>query len=98
MSKKSKSLSKQANLRAKQAKKAANRALYDSRKRMGENTKSSRSVRKSRGRKGKEKGKHLVAYCGNIACMKCHTHTNKGVYPIGRQFSVRGVATLKRAA
>jgi hypothetical protein len=99
MSKKTKPASKEKRLREKQARKAANKALYASRARMGENTKSSRTARKAKKKKsGKDKGKHLIADCGNIACKKCYTHTDKGVYPKSRPFSIRGVVNLKRAA
>lgn len=99
MSKKIKAASKDKRLREKQARKAANRALYASRARMGENTKNSRTARKAKKKgKGKDKGKHLIADCGNIACKKCYTHTDKGVYPIGRPFTVRRAVISKRAA
>ena len=98
MSKKSKAVSKQNNLNAKRAAKAANKAKYDSWKRLGENTKSGRNKRKNSKKKGKSKGQHLTLDCGNIACRKCYKVTNLGVYPISRPFSVRGVLTLKKAA
>ena len=98
MSKKSKAVSKQNNLNAKRAQKAANKAKYESWKRLGENTKSGRNKRKNANKKSKFKGQHLVADCGNIACRKCYKVTNLGVYPINRPFSVRGALTLKKAA
>lgn len=84
MSKKSKSISKQKNLREKQAKKASQRALYESYKRSGENTKSSRNKKSNRKNKKSTKGLHLIAHCGNIACRKCFKVTETGVYSITR--------------
>lgn len=83
MSKKSKSISKQKNLREKQAKKAAMRAQYESYKRSGENTKSTRSRRKNK-RVKRTKGLHLITHCGNPACKKCFKVTDTGVYAITR--------------
>ena len=83
MSKKSKSLSKQKNLREKQNKKTANKALYASYIRSGENSKRSRTARNSRKKgRGRDKGKHLIAHCGNPACKKCFKVTETGVYAI----------------
>lgn len=96
MSKSSKAVSKSKNLQAKRAKKAANRATYESWKRLGENTKSTRAKSKKK-KKSLNKGKHLTADCGNIACRKCYKVTNTGVYPINRPFSIRGVV-LKKVA
>jgi len=82
MSKKSKAISKQKNLQKKRAIKAANKAKYDVWKRNGENTKSTRAVRKKRTMKSPNKGRHLISHCGNPACTKCFNHTDKGVYAI----------------
>lgn len=99
MSKSSKAKTKNDNLQKKRALKAANKAKYETWRRLGENTKSRRVTIRGRKKRGKDKGKHLIADCGNIACKKCYTHTKKGVYPIGRLFSIRGAdARIRRAA
>lgn len=79
MSKKSKALSKQQNLQKKRAIKSANKAKYSAWRIAGENSKSTRAVRKGKTRRHPDKGKHLIAHCGNPACKKCFTHDDKGV-------------------
>lgn len=98
MSKKSKAISKQKNLIAKRAKRAANKAMYESWKRTGENTKSTRFRRGRKKKANSTKGMHLISDCGNIACRKCYEVTNAGVYPIGRPFTVRGKEQKKKVA
>lgn len=78
MSKSSKAISKQKNLNKKRSIKASNRAKYERWKQDGENTKSTRAVRKAKGKKSPNKNKHLIAHCGNPACNKCFTTTDKG--------------------
>lgn len=79
MSKKSKALTKEKNLAKKRAIKAANKAKYSAWRVAGENSKSTRAVRKNKSKRHSNKGKHLIAHCGNLACKKCFTHDEKGV-------------------
>ena len=72
MSKKSKKASKEKNKLAKQSKKRANRAVYDSRRDSGTNSKSFRARKRSKNGRSQDKGKHLVSNCGNIGCQKCN--------------------------
>lgn len=77
MSKKAKKANSDKRKMAKQAKKRANRALYDSRRDAGTNSKSFRARKKAQGGRSQEKGKHLVSNCGNIGCQKCHPSERK---------------------
>jgi len=77
MSKKSKKASKEKNKLAKQSKKRANRALYDSRRDAGTNSKSFRAKKRAKNGRSVGKGKHLVPNCGNIGCQKCHPSERK---------------------
>lgn len=79
MSKKSKAISKDNNLKKKRALRAANRAKYAMWKAAGENSKSTRAVRKGKKKRSPNKHKHLIAHCGNPACKKCFIHDEKGV-------------------
>ena len=72
MSKKAKKASKDKNRIAKTARKRANRALYDSRRDSGTNSKSLRARQNSKKGRSTEKGKHNIANCGNLACQKCN--------------------------
>lgn len=64
---------------AKKALKARNRAYYDSLRDSGNNQKS-RSARKAKKRKGiGDKGKHLIADCGNVGCLKCNPMERRSV-------------------
>jgi len=72
MSKKAKKANSDKRKMAKQAKKRANRALYDSRRDAGTNSKSFRARKKAKGGKSQGKGKHLVPNCGNLGCQKCN--------------------------
>lgn len=71
MSKKCKKASKDKNLQRKRARKAANKARYQTMARAGENTKSKRAVK--RGKAGKKAGgkSHPDGHCGNPACLRC---------------------------
>lgn len=69
MSKKSKRETKEKNLQAKRARKAANRAKYAELRRLGINGKSKRSVKKKDRRV--KLVDHSDGHCGNIACKKC---------------------------
>ena len=70
MSKKCKAASKLKNLQAKRSRKAANRALYESRRDAGNNSKSRRSKRRGK-RKLVNTMSHKDGACGNIACKRC---------------------------
>ena len=72
MSKKAKAASKDKNRIAKTARKRANRALYDSRRDSGTNSKSFRARKNSNKKKSVGKGKHLIPNCGNLGCQKCN--------------------------
>jgi len=75
MSKKCKNASREKRLMKKRAQKAANQAKYQSWAAAGENSKSFRNRKKSKGSK-KQKGLHTAfAHCGNIACLKCFSVT-----------------------
>ena len=83
MSKKSKSASKERNKKAKQARKQANRTMYQSWAKSGENQKGTRSNKKKRASQS-NKGLHLIAHCGNIACRKCFAVSSTSVFSITR--------------
>lgn len=72
MGKGSRNRRKQKRLQAKRARKAANRAEYESRKFAGINNKSKRSLLAAKKKKLRPKFKHAVANCGNIGCKKCN--------------------------
>lgn len=71
MSKKIKAKTKQKNLIAKRARKAANRAKYDELKRTGQNRKSRRSIFQSKKTKKVRTVSHPDGPCGNIGCVRC---------------------------
>jgi hypothetical protein len=73
MSKASKSRARERRAQQKRARKQANRALYQSWAKAGENTKSFRNRKKSKKVKSRDKGKHLTL-CGNPACTRCFDH------------------------
>lgn len=83
MSKKAKSASKERNKKQKQARKNANRAMYQKWAAEGSNQKGTRSHKKKRASQS-TKGLHLIAHCGNIACKKCFAHTETRVFAITR--------------
>lgn len=71
MSKKSKKLNKEKRLQKKRSIKTANRARYAELKRIGQNSKSKRSLRQSKKNKRVNLIDHSTGLCGNIACKKC---------------------------
>jgi hypothetical protein len=79
MSKKAKQASKQKNLMAKRARKAANRSRFQKMRESGQNskTKHSRAVNK-RDRKVKNVD-HADGHCGNFACTKCFPNVNRNL-------------------
>ncbi len=71
MSKTSKKITKEKNLQKKRARKAANRAKYDSWKLSGDNFKSKRSRKSIVKNKRVKTINHKDGKCGNIACQAC---------------------------
>lgn len=76
MSKKYKAKQKQKRLDKKRAIKASNKARYAELRRLGQNTKSKRSVRQSKKSKLAKKIDHPNGKCGNIGCKKCNPSKN----------------------
>jgi hypothetical protein len=74
MSKKSKKQQKEKRLQKKRARKLANRALYDSRRDAGQNTKSKRARASKKKHKLAKTVDHPEGKCGNIGCMKCNSY------------------------
>lgn len=72
MSKKSKSEAKKRRRSKKRAMKAAQKALYESRKREGINTKSKRVRLRAKRTRRLRLVKHRLGPCGNVGCMKCN--------------------------
>ena len=73
MSKKSKKKTKEKNQKAKRARKDAQRALYESFKNQGINTKSKRARKTSKSKRKMVDGiNHPNGACGNQGCIKCH--------------------------
>jgi len=56
----------------KRARKAANRAKYDAWRAAGTNSKSFRQRKRAKKKGSGDKGKHLIADCGNVGCLKCN--------------------------
>jgi hypothetical protein len=71
MSKKAKAANRELRLQRKRALKAANKARYAELKRVGQNTKSRRSLMQSKRRKLVKMIDHKDGFCGNLACKKC---------------------------
>jgi len=71
VSKKSKTENKRKRLQAKRARRASNKAKYDAWRDAGENSKSKRFIKKSKGSKIKLHN-HPQIPCGNPACKRCH--------------------------
>jgi hypothetical protein len=85
MSKKSKKASKEKNLQAKRARRAANKARYQKMRESGQNSKSKRAV--SRGKVTKKAGgvSHPEGHCGNHACNRCFPNKkDMGVTPYSK--------------
>ena len=71
MSKKAKAANRELRLQRKRALKAANKARYAEMKRVGQNTKSRRSLMQSKRRRLVKMIDHKNGFCGNLACKKC---------------------------
>lgn len=71
MSKKAKAANRELRLQRKRALKTANKARYAELKRVGQNTKSRRSLMQSKRRKLVKMIDHKDGFCGNLACKKC---------------------------
>ena len=71
MSKKSKKANKEKRLQKKRSIKMANRAKYAELKRIGQNSKSKRSLRQNKKHRMAKNIDHADGPCGNIACKKC---------------------------
>jgi hypothetical protein len=71
MSRKSKAANKELRLQRKRALKSANRARYAELKRIGQNTKSRRSLMQSKRHRLVKMIDHKDGFCGNLACKKC---------------------------
>lgn len=77
MSKGAKSRQHERRKKAKAMRKAANKATYESRKALGQNTKSARAISNSKKNKKKSGVDHPYGNCGNVGCKKCdprHIH------------------------
>lgn len=77
MSKTSKAKTKQSNLQAKRARKAANRAYYASLRVAGKNGKSVRSIRAGKKSRKRNTVDHPNGACGNIACARCFPYLER---------------------
>ena len=75
MSKKSKQANREKRLQKKRAMKAANKARFAEMKRVGQNSKSRRSLMQSK--KHRLVIDHKDGICGNLACIKCYPAFNK---------------------
>lgn len=71
MSKKAKKLAKEKNLMLKRRKKASQRALYDSYRDSGNNSKTLRARKANSKNKKANMFSHPEGQCGNIGCGKC---------------------------
>ena len=72
MSKKAKSAAKKRRRSKKRAMKAAQKALYESRKREGINTKSKRVRLRAKRTRKLRLVKHRTGPCGNVGCRECN--------------------------
>ena len=72
MSKKAKSEAKKRRRAKKRAMKAAQNALYEKRKREGQNTKSKRVRLRTKRTKKLRLVRHRLGRCGNVGCRKCN--------------------------
>jgi len=90
MGKKGKALRSKLKAQKKRAVKQANRAKYAAWKAAGENTKSFRGKKRLKKKKGfGEKGKHLIADCGNVGCLKCNPVERKPKVVLNRRQSLQ---------
>jgi hypothetical protein len=71
MSKKAKSRQQEKRKKAKALRKLINKQVYEERKRLGQNTKSTRAQTFNKKNKKKSMVKHSVANCGNVGCKRC---------------------------
>lgn len=72
---------------AKQALRARNHSYYEGLRDSGNNSKRQKA-KKKKGR-STEKGKHLVANCGNIGCQKCYPNDRNKITILGRTASLK---------
>ena len=72
MSKKSKSEARKRRRSQKSARKAAQQALYESRVRAGQNSKSKRSKLRSKNERKVRNARHLAGPCSNVGCSTCN--------------------------
>ena len=72
MSKKAKSEAKKRRRSKKAAMKSLQRALYETRKREGQNTKSKRVKLRAKRKKRVRLTRHRLGRCGNVGCTKCN--------------------------
>jgi len=77
MSKKSKQANREKRLQKKRAMKAANKARFAEMKRVGQNSKSRRSLMQSKKHRLVRIIDHKDGICGNLACIKCYPAFNK---------------------
>jgi len=77
MSKKAKAANRELRLQRKRALKTANKARYAELQRVGQNTKTRRSLMQSKRRKLVKIIDHKDGFCGNLACKKCFPQYNK---------------------
>lgn len=78
MSKASRARSKLKRLLEKRKRKAANKALYEARRKAGENSKSKRFRKNAKKKNVAFKGMHILhPNCGNIGCKKCNPDMRK---------------------
>ena len=76
MGKKGKKKRSDAKKLKKKSEKRARKAYYEGLRDSGNNSKRDRR-KKKKGNNGGEKGKHLIADCGNIGCQRCHPMVRK---------------------
>lgn len=74
MSKKSKVASKLKKAQAKRARKLANRTRYQELARLGQNSKTKRSLRANSKKKKVNVFGHSLTNCGNIGCRRCNSN------------------------
>lgn len=91
MSKKCKAEAKKRRLSKKRSRKAAQKALYETRMRAGQNTKSKRvRLRAMRARKTRGKsGDHPLGPCGNIGCKRCNPAPWNLTTPVHRYLALQ---------
>ena len=94
MGKKGKKLRSDLKKMKKVAQKRANRAMYDSWRDSGNNSKSFRAKKRSKKQGTGEKGKHLVSNCGNQGCQRCNPRDRKKQIILSIRNSIRLINKL----